>query len=149
MDIVRPRKFEFAVLVAIIGILAVILMSALERARENLEEAAVQSEAAAIRVELLEWLAHREIVGGKLPESRNPVRWIARQPENYLGELDAAPKERGVWYFDTRRQELVYRFRFTREARFRLVRGVEAASVPGSFVGVGLLRVEVIAENVK
>ena len=149
MDTIRPRKFEFAVLVAIIGILAVVLMSALERVRENFEEAAVQSEAAAIRVELIDWLAHREIVGGELPESRNPIRWIARQPENYLGELDGAPKKRGVWYFDTRRQELVYRFRFDREARFRLVRGVEAEGVPGSFVGVGLRRVEVVSESVK
>ena len=149
MDTIRPRKFEFAVLVAIIGILAVVLMSALERVRENFEEAAVQSEAAAIRIELLDWLAHREIVGGKLPESRNPIRWIARQPENYLGELDGAPKDRGVWYFDTQRQELVYRFRFDRETRFRLVRGVEAVGVPGSFIGVGLRRVEVINGNVK
>ena len=149
MDTIRPRKFEFAVLVAIIGILAVVLMSALDRVRESFEEAAVQSEAAAIRVELLDWLAHREIIGGKLPESRNPIRWIAQQPENYLGELDGAPKERGVWYFDSRRQELVYRFRFDREARFRLVRGVEAAGAPGSFVGVGLRRVEVVSENVK
>lgn len=149
MDTIRPRKFEFAVLVVIVGILAVILMSALERVRESFEEAAVQSEVAAIRVELLDWLVHREIVGGKLPESRNPIRWIARQPQNYLGELDGAPKERGVWYFDTGRQELVYRFRFEREARFRLVRGVEAAGVQGSFVGVGLRRVEVVSENVK
>jgi len=149
MDTIRPRKFEFAVLVVIIGILAVVVMNALEKVREDFEEAAVQSEAAAIRVELLDWLAHREAVGGTLPESRNPIRWIARLPQGYLGELETAPKERGVWYFDTRRQELVYRFRFDREARFRLVRGREAVSAAGSFAGVGLNRVEIVSENVK
>ena len=149
MDVNRPRKFEFSVLVAIIGILAVVLMGALERVREDFEEAAAQSEAAAIRIELLDWLAHREAAGGKLPESRNPINWIARVPENYLGELAVAPEESGVWYFDSTRQELVYRFRSAREARFRLVRGVDAVSVSGSFAGVGLSRVEDTRKSVK
>ena len=143
VDTRRPRKYEFAILVAIIGILAVVLIGALDRIRERFEEAVVQTEAAAIRVELLDRLAHRESVGGKLPESRNPVRWIARQPEAYVGELDSAPSARGVWYFDRQREELVYRFRSSREARFRLVRGMEAANVQGGLAGVGLRRMDI------
>ena len=149
MDVNRPRKFEFSVLVVIIAILALVLMAALERARDDFEEAAVQMEAATIRVELLDWLAHHEAVGGKLPASRNPIRWIGRVPENYLGELDVAPKERAVWYFDTAQQELVYRFRASREARFRLVRGVEALGVQASFGGVGLRRVDKLSKERK
>lgn len=142
MDWNRPRKYEFALLIGVIGVLAVVLLGALERVREDVEEAAVQAEAAALRIELLDWLAHREAHGGRLPESRNPLRWIARQPEGYLGELDAAPKVGGVWYFDRGRQELVYRFRAGREARFKLVRGAEVANASGGLAGVGLRRVD-------
>ena len=56
--------------------------------------------------------------------------------------LDAAPDARGVWYFDLRQEELVYRYRSGRQARFRLVRGAEAAGVAGTLGGVGLLRVD-------
>ena len=49
MDNIRPRKYEFAVLVVIIGILALVVMGALERVRDEIEEASVQTEAAAIR----------------------------------------------------------------------------------------------------
>jgi hypothetical protein len=148
IDTSRPRKYEFSVLVAIIGILALLLFGALDRIRNEFEEAAMLSEAAAIRVELLDRLAHREAVGGKLPESDNPLRWIARQPVGYIGELDAPPSEGGVWYFDRRHDELAYRFRSGREARFRLVRGRGAADVLGGLAGVGLQRVN-SGENVK
>jgi hypothetical protein len=149
MDTNRPRKYEFLVLVTIIGILAVVLMGALDRVREEFEAAAVLSEVAAIRVELLDRLAHREAVGGELPESRNPMRWIVRQPEGYIGERNAAPQERGVWYFDSTREELVYCFRSSREMRFRLVRGAEVANVQGGLAGVGLRRVDIAGESVK
>lgn len=136
------RKYEFAVLVVIISVLALLLMQALERVRAKMEEAGVQSEVAAIRIELMDWLAHREAVGGALPESRNPLRWIARQPEAYLGELNAAPKQRGVWYFDLPNDALIYRFRNSGEARFQIVRAGEAAGVPGRLAGIGLRRLD-------
>ena len=137
------RKYEFAVLVLIVGALALFLLRALDDAQQAVEEANVQAEAAALRVELLDALAHREAFGGALPASDNPLRWVDRQPAAYLGELDAAPVARGVWYFDRPRGELVYRFKSGREARFRLVRGAAAAGVAGALAGVGLLRVEV------
>jgi len=72
MDRREGRRYEFPVLVAIIGVLAFLLMNALDRVREEFEEAAVQSEVAALRVELMDRLAHHQLVGGALPESRNP-----------------------------------------------------------------------------
>ena len=54
----------------------------------------------------------------------------------------AAPETGGVWYFDRPRGELAYRFQSGREARFRLVRGAEAAGGAGTLGGVGLLRVD-------
>ena len=136
------RLYEFAVAVLIVAVLAWLLVRALDRAREEVEEATVQSEAAALRVELLDAQAHRAAFGGALPNGDNPLRWVGRQPAAYLGELDAAPAARGVWYFDRARGELVYRFQSGREARFRLVRGAEAAGVAGTLGGVGLLRVD-------
>ena len=148
MDTRRLRKFEFAVLVVVVGILALWLMRALGEASEDVEAAAVQSEVAAMRVELLDWLSHREAVGGNLPTSHNPVRWVGRAPVPYLGELDVPPEARGVWYYDLKREELVYRFHSPREARFRLVRGAATGNVPGMLAGVGLLRVDNVAERV-
>jgi len=136
------RQFELAVVVVIIGVLAAFLLPALERARIQIEEAMVQSEAAAIRVELLDRLAHHESFGGALPESANPLKWVGRVPEGYLGELDAAPTIRGVWYFDRQSSELVYRFRAANEARFRLTRGMGGAAAQAKLAGVGLSRVD-------
>ena len=142
------RKFEFAVLVLIVGALALFLLRALDGARQEVEEATVQSEVAALRVELLDALAHREAFGGALPTGDNPLRWVGREPAGYLGELDAAPAARGVWYFDRANGELVYCFRSGRESRFRLVRGAEAAGVAGTLGGVGLSRVDTLAGGV-
>ena len=139
------RKYEFAVLVLVVGALALFLLRALDDAQEAVEEANVQAEAAALRVELLDALAHREAFGGALPAGDNPLRWTGRQPAAYLGELDAVPVARGVWYFDRAHGELVYRFKSGREARFRLVRGAAAAGVAGTLGGVGLLRVDTAA----
>ena len=136
------RKYEFAVLVLVVGVLALVLLRSLDDAQEAVEEAAVQAEMAALRVELLDALAHREAFGGALPASANPLRWVGREPAAYLGELDAAPVARGVWYFDRAHGELIYRFRSGREARFRLVRGAQAAGVSGTLAGIGLRRVE-------
>ncbi|WP_153108781.1 hypothetical protein [Propionivibrio limicola] len=139
------RKFEFAISIAVVGVLALLLARALERVREDFEEAAVQSEAAAIRIELLDRIAHHQAVGGELPASGNPLVWIGRRPPNYLGEIDGAPPASsgdGVWFYDRVRGELAYRFRSGREARFRLVDGPQAANARASLSGIGLQRVE-------
>lgn len=137
-----PRhKLEFAVAVFIIGMLAILLLQSLSEMQREMEEASVQSEVSALRIELLDRLAHREAVGGALPAGDNPVVWAGRMPAGYAGELDAAPERRGVWYYDRRAGQLVYRFRAGDEWRFRLMRGghIEA---PGVLGGVGLLRVD-------
>ncbi len=134
------RKYELAVVAVILSVLAVYLLSALARARVEIEEAMLQTEVAAIRIELFDRIAHRESVGGQLPQSANPLQWIGRVPDGYLGELDSAPVERGVWYFDRKDGELVYRFRMSGEARFRLLRNGGGAQ--GVLAGVGLLRLE-------
>ncbi len=90
MDRHEARQFEWPVLMAI-GILAFLLLGALEELQAEFEDAAMQSEAAALRVELLDRLAHHQSVGGPLPTSPNPLDWVERRPEKYLGALDAPP----------------------------------------------------------
>ena len=139
------RRYEFAVLVLIIGALALLLLQALERARREIEDAAVQSEIAALRIALLERAAHREVHGGTWPASDNPVDWAGRAPEPYRGMLSVAPTGHGVWYFDTTRRELVYLYRSGDTARFRLERAAPMAgsdTVPGRLAGIGLRRVD-------
>ena len=136
------RYYEFAVVVILIGILALVLLKALGRMGNEMEEAGVQAEVAAIRMGLIEVVAHRETFGGSLPKSDNPLDWVATRPERYLGEVDGTPDSTSVWYYDRRARELVYRFRDGHRARFRLSRDGNIDSPRAVVAGVGLLRLE-------
>lgn len=134
------RYFEFAVVALVLSVLAIVLTLSLGRAQRDMEEAGVQAEAAALRTQLIERLAHRETFGGALPKSDNPLDWVDSKPLNYLGELDAPPAESGAWYFDRQVGELVYRFRDGHHARFQLSRAAGSRDGQGVLAGVGLLR---------
>lgn len=136
------RYYEFAVVVILVSILALVLMQALGRARSDMEEAGVQVEAAVIRTELQEVLVHRETYGGDLPKTDNPVEWGASKPRNYRGAVDKTPEERAVWYFDQQARELIYRFEDGHQARFRLSREAGPTNARGVIAGVGLLRLD-------
>lgn len=136
------RYYEFAVAVALISLLALVLLKALGRTSNEMEEAGVQSEVSAIRIGLMEVVAHRETFGGSLPKSDNPLDWVATRPANYVGEVDGVPDSKAVWYFDQRARELVYRFRDGHRARFRLSRDSNVDSPKAVVAGVGLMRLE-------
>lgn len=136
------RYYEFAVVVILISILALVLLRALDGARSELDEAGLQADVAAIRMGLIEVVAHRETFGGVLPKSENPIDWVANRPANYLGEVDGVPAEKSAWYFDRATKELVYRFRDGHRARFRLSRDANIDSQKAVVSGVGLLRLE-------
>jgi len=136
------RYYEFALVVFLVSILALLLMRALERARGDMEESIVQTEAAAMRMGLIEVVAHREAFGGELPRSSNPVDWVATPPASYVGEIDGRSDEKSVWYFDRRSLELVFAFRDGRRARFRLSRDANIDSQRAVVAGVGLVRLE-------
>lgn len=136
------RYYEFAVVVVLISILALVLLGALGRTSNEMEEAGVQAEVATIRIGLMEVVAHRETFGGSLPKSDNPLDWVTTRPANYLGEVDGIPDSKSVWYFDRKVRELVYRFRDGHKARFRLSRDGNVDSPKAVVAGVGLLRLE-------
>jgi type II secretory pathway pseudopilin PulG len=136
------RYYEFAVVVVLISILALVLLHALGRAQDAMEEARMQTEVAAIRIGLMEVVAHRETYGGELPKSANPVDWVSAKPAGYAGELDGLPASKSVWYFDRQAKELVYLFGDGHRARFRLSRDASVDSTRAVVAGVGLLRLE-------
>ncbi len=136
------RYYEFALVVILVSIMALVLLRALGGAQSDMEEAGVQAEAAAIRTQLLEAVAHRETFGGQLPASDNPMDWIAARPYNYIGERGSMPLESSVWYFDKNTKILAYRFRDGHLARFRLSREAGASSLRGVVAGIGLLRLD-------
>ena len=136
------RYYEFAVVVVLISILALVLLKALGRTSNEMEEASVQSEVSVIRIGLMEVVAHRETFSGSLPKSDNPLDWVATRPASYVGEVDGVPDSKVVWYFDRRARELVYRFRDGHRARYRLSRDGNVESPRAVVAGVGLLRLE-------
>lgn len=136
------RQFEFAVVVILVSVFAVLAMQALQRARGEVEEAGVQAEAASIRAQLMERMAHRATFGGPLPASDNPLDWIRLAPNNYLGALDQAPAERRIWYYDNSERELIYVFHDGHRARFRLSRTAGGSGVRGVMGGIGLVRID-------
>ena len=151
MDRRAARAYEFSIAMVVVGLLSVVLLNRLDASQARVEDAAMQLEVATLRSELLDGQAHREVFGGALPASRNPVDWTGHAPASYLGALDTVPARNGVWYFDTRGEVLVYRYRSGREARFRLVRGekggksgeergAEGSEAPGILGGIGLRR---------
>lgn len=144
----RDRKFEFFVVVVILGVLLAFLLNSLERVQREMEEASVQSEVSALRVELLDRLAHHETFGGPLPQGENPVIWTGRQPAGYVGELDKPPVGQGVWYYNTAEKALIYRSRYAGDLKFRLTREGGRQGAPAVLAGVGLMRLEK-QQNVK
>ena len=138
----RERKLEYFVVAVVLSVAVTVFLERVGSLQREIEEAAVQSEVSALRVEILDRLSHREVFGGPLPASENPVDWAGRQPQPYAGSLDGPPQETGVWYFDTSARVLVYRSRHDADFRFRLVRGAGREQASAVLAGVGLIRIE-------
>ncbi|AXS80579.1 hypothetical protein [Dechloromonas sp. HYN0024] len=136
------RYYEFSIAVVIISVLAIVLWRAIGQAGGELEEARMQSDVSAIRIGLMEVVAHRETFGGGLPRSDNPIDWVGTAPGGYLGVTDGVPDQKSVWYFDRKTKELVYRFRDGHRARFRISRDAGVDSPRAVVAGVGLLRLD-------
>lgn len=100
-------RFEFAVCVIVIGLLAGVLLGRLLEWRVQSEYAAARHVVGALRTALaareaqLVTTAGRDAALGLMQE--NPMSWLLRQPANYLGEYYAPDPDmlrRGAWFFD-------------------------------------------------
>ena len=114
----RARGFTLIELVVVISVVALLFGVALERLQryqELAERVALERNLAAMNVALTHKFASL-VIAGRAAEiekdvGANPIRLLARAPENYLGELsapDTTALAAGSWFFDRQAGELVY-----------------------------------------
>lgn len=108
-------RFEFAVAVAILAILAGVLLERVAFYQDQAEMVAVQQVVADIRTALEVKTTQAQLPGRGVDlaalAEQNPVALLERKPANYLGEY-FLPNEvelpHGNWYFDRHDKTLIY-----------------------------------------
>lgn len=118
-------RFDFAVSVSMIAVLAAVLLAGLNHAQSQAEALAMEADVANMRWGLRELWAHRNATGQSLDVSEldnaNPLQLLNDRPNNYSGEYaQTPPSARSVWYFDSEAKRLVYVFSDGRQVRYRL-----------------------------
>jgi type II secretory pathway pseudopilin PulG len=108
-------RFEFAVVVAILAILAGVLLERLAFYHEQAELVAMQQVAANIRTALDVQTTQAQLPGRSVDlaqlAGQNPIALLDRKPANYLGEYfspNVAELPAGNWYFDRHDKTLIY-----------------------------------------
>jgi hypothetical protein len=129
-------KFEFAIVVALIGVLAAALLARLAQVEREAERLEVELTVRNIRVGLQLAVGERLMRGeeDRLAEllAMSPVRFLGRVPANYAERPDPSAKP-GSWRYDPAARRLEYRprqpeaFGGRTSLRWRL----EAAAVRG------------------
>ena len=114
----RARGFtliELIVVICIVAVLFGVALDRLQRYQELAERVAMERNLAAMNLALTLKFASL-VTSGRVAEiekeaGTNPVRLLARPPDNYLGELyapDPATIAEGSWFFDRQAGDLVY-----------------------------------------
>jgi hypothetical protein len=118
-------RFDFAVSITMIAMLAALLLVSLNRAQSQAEVLAMEADVANMRWGLRELWAHRNAIGKSLDvgeiDNANPLQLLSDRPKNYSGEYAQTPEgAQSVWYFDSQAKRLVYVYSDGRQARYRL-----------------------------
>ncbi len=118
-------RFDFAISVSVIALLATALLFALIYAQNQVEAITMETDLVNMRWGLRELWSHRNATGQSLTVSEidnaNPIKFLNDQPENYRGEYaETPPDAQSIWYFDTKTQRLVYVFSDGHQLRYRL-----------------------------
>jgi prepilin-type N-terminal cleavage/methylation domain-containing protein len=107
--------FEFAVVVAIIGILMAVLLTRATGYQEQAEKAAMEQLLGtldnALHYQIADLLMAGNMGAADRLVGRNPMEWLAEKPKNYAGEYYAPQTgvvAAGNWYFDLQNKNLVY-----------------------------------------
>ena len=116
-----PRKragftlLEFAVTVLVAAAVSAFLLNRFDFYREQAEMAATRQLVGALRTALhvraAQLQAKGQVEALHTLAQDNPMNWLERKPDNYLGEFEAFnPQEigRSGWVFDARDKSLVY-----------------------------------------
>lgn len=149
------HRFDFAVTLTVIAILATLLLGYLNKAQHDIEKVIVNTELNNLRLSLAEAWLHKNLLhqpfDSEALKDSNPLLWVAEKPENYIGELKKAPSEaKAVWYFDTTKKRLVYVFNDGQQVQFRFSK--TAGQTQASLLAIGgldLMKDEVAANGVQ
>lgn len=122
MSVVRrpPRGYtllELILVVALVILFVVTAMRSLFFLLGTTEQVHVEHTLGALRsalgLELSRIMLRDGPAGAAALAGANPMELLAVPPQNYRGAHEVPPAERGIWYFDRGRRELVYRVRRT------------------------------------
>lgn len=126
------HRFDFAVTLTVIAILATLLLSYLNKAQNNIEKVIVETELNNLRLSLAEHWVDKSLknqsIDSEALKNSNPMLLVAEKPENYIGELSKAPSsEREIWYFNTTKKQLIYVFNDGSQTRYKLSSSADQA----------------------
>lgn len=145
---VGASKLEFAIVIALIGVLAAALLQRIQFVQGEAERTEVQLTIRNLQVGIQ--LAVGELImrgeERRMPElvAANPVRFLGKQPPGYEGEAPS-PRRPGGWVFDPVLREIAYRPRLPQafEGRDELRwRYLSVAIAPDRPVGLRLAAIE-------
>jgi hypothetical protein len=109
-------RLELAVAATLTALLAGLLLERLSAYQAESERVAAKQLISSLRAALAVRSVQAVTRGGEgaliALAHQNPMSWLQKMPENYLGEYYSAqnlPLEAGNWYFDRTAQALVYR----------------------------------------
>jgi len=106
---------ELLVVISLVAILGTLLFDRMQLYQEQAERVSVEQTLGTIRSGLRMRFAEGVLNGGgprlSLIANENPIDVLVEPPQNYGGETGDANTSlvKGMWYFDTKRRELVYR----------------------------------------
>jgi hypothetical protein len=134
------HRFDLTVTLCVIGALATLLLHYLNEAQADIEKVILKAELNNLRLGLAEVWIHKSVTNQLIDiealKDSNPMLLIATRPENYIGESSQAPKSsKAIWYFDTRKKQLIYVFNDGQQAAYKLVG--TAGQTSASLVSVG------------
>jgi hypothetical protein len=146
------HRFDFTVMLCIIGVLATLLLHYLNEAQADIEKVILKTELNNLRLGLAEAWIHKSVTYQPIDiealKDSNPMLLIATRPENYIGESSLAPKaSKAIWYFDTRKKQLIYVFNDGQQAAYKLVGTTEKTSA--SLVSVGGIDLVLVDKRTK
>jgi len=144
------HRFDFAVTVTVIAMLATLLLGYLNKVQQDIERLIVETELNSFRLSLAEAWVHKSVSNQSMDstalQNSNPMLLLAEKPENYIGELSKAPSNnKEIWYFDTTKKQLIYVFNDGSQASYSFSKTARQAKASLLTVG-GLDLVKDVAE---
>lgn len=108
-------KLEFSIVLGVLGLIWLIALYRFHELQELGEKTAVEMTisniSSGLRWEMADRIMTKREASIVDMAGSNPVHWLEKKPEGYLGAFPAMPEnfQPGSWYFDTLRKELRYR----------------------------------------